>query len=69
MIAFSFLVFTGLVRILWPEGRDLLVMSMLPGDLSVTEAAFSSLLDHLRQGSGLVDSLTVFCREVLYEII
>ena len=68
-IALSFLALAWLVRMFWPDGRNLMVMYLLPGDPSRTEAAFSMLLDSLRQGFGIVDSLTVFCRHILYEII
>ena len=69
MIAMSFLLFAWTVRLLWPEGRNLLMKCLLPGDVTRTEAAFIELLRNVRQGFGLADSLTVFCREVLYEII
>ena len=69
LIALNFLIFAMVVRLLWPEGRELLVMQFLPGDPTMTEIAFSNLLDSLRQGSGMAESLTVFCREILYEIV
>lgn len=69
LIALSILIFAWTVRLLWPEGREMLAMYLLPGEPTLTEAAFSNLLENLRHGFGMADSLTVFCREVLYEII
>ena len=69
LVALSFLAFAGLVRFLYPDGRELLAGYLLPGDLTLTQSAFSGLLDNLRHGLGMVDSLTVFCREILHEII
>ena len=69
MIALSFLIFAWLVQLYWPKGRELLVMQLLPGNPTVVQAAFSDLLVNLRQGQAMADALTVFCREVLYEIV
>ena len=69
LIASGFLIFAWVVRVLWPEGREVLAAWLLPGEAAVTQAAFLALLDNLRNGFGMADSLTVFCREILYEII
>ena len=69
LIGLSFLAFALAVRLAWPEGRELLVMQFLPGESSVAQAAFSEFLDNLRTGRPMVDSMTVFCQEVLHEIL
>lgn len=68
LVALSFLIFAWSVRSFWPEGREALASHLLPQNLTVTEIAFANLLEDLRHGEGMVDSLTVFCREILYEI-
>ena len=67
MVAAAFLVFSIAVRMFWPEGTSNLRAVFLPGDLSVTEQAFSQLITDLRQGHSLEDSVTVFCRRILNE--
>ncbi len=69
LVALSFLAFAWTVRLLWPEGRAVLAMHLLPGDQTLAETAFLNLLEHLKHGERMVDSLTVFCREILHEII
>ena len=69
LVALSFLVFAWSVRIFWADGREVLTTYLLPDELSLAEAAFYNLLGDIRQGDRIIDSLTVFCREVLYEII
>lgn len=68
LTAFSFAAFVCMVRFLWPEGRELLTGFLLPGTPTFAQAAYYDLLENLQQGFGVVDSLTVFCREILYEI-
>ena len=68
LTASCFLIFVWLVRLSWSEGREVLVRYLLPGEPTHAQAVFSVLLDNLRHGMGMVDSLTVFCREILYEI-
>ena len=69
LTALCFLIFVWLVQSLWPEGREVLTKYLLPGEPALAQAAFSVLLDNLRHGMGMVESLTVFCREILYEIL
>ena len=64
-----FLIFAWTVRLLWPEGRDILAIYLIPGEPALTQSAFGALQDNLRHGMGMVDSLTVFCQEILYEIL
>lgn len=69
MIAGSFLILAWMVCLIWPEGRAVLAVHLMPGEPTLTQAAFSNLLENLRNGDRMVDSLTVFCREILHEII
>ena len=68
MIAISFGLFSLLVRLFWPEGREVLMTYLQPGQESVTQIAFSQLMGNLHQGTAIADALTVFCKEILYEI-
>ena len=65
LTAACFLAFCLLVRLVWPEGVAVLRDVMLPGEETVTELAFESMLDNLRSGEPVGDALTVFCREVI----
>ena len=38
---------------------------LIPGDPDVTKAAFSGMVDMLKDGSSVQDSVTAFCAEVL----
>lgn len=69
LAALFFLIFVWIVRHCWPEGREVLARYLLPGEQTAAQAAFSVLLENLRHGVGMVDSLTVFCQEMLYEIL
>ena len=68
MISCGLLIFALVVRLLWPEGREVLTEYLLSKP-TLAQSAFSDLLENLRCGSGMVESLTVFCREVLDEIV
>ena len=68
LVVLSFLFFALMVRFIWPEGREVLAIHLLPQNQTVTEMALSNLLEDLRHGEQIMDSLTVFCREILYEI-
>lgn len=39
---------------------------LLPGDPAVTEAALIGIIENLRGGSDLGETITVFCREILH---
>ena len=60
--------FVLLVRQIWPEESRILTSQLLPEPSRPAQIAFSELLGNLRQGSGMMESLAVFCREILYEI-
>ena len=68
MVAICFAAFVCLVRLLWPEGREILASHLLPGEATLAQAAFLELLGNLHNGTGMVESLTVFCLEILHEI-
>lgn len=67
MIAASVLIFSITVRIFWTAGTEQLQTWFLPGDETVTEAAFLVLTEDLRSGASVSDSLERFCRSVLNE--
>lgn len=65
MIAAAFLVFSLVVRLTWPDGTEVLQSILLPGDLTVTEQAFSVMISDLRDGEPITDAVTVFCQTVI----
>ena len=67
MMAAAFLVFCMAVRLFWPEGTTLLQSVFLPSDLTATEEAFSVLLEEIRQGQPVNESITAFCHKILDE--
>ena len=42
-----------------------LIRLMLPGDPEVTALALDTLIQQLKEGSGLRDALTTFCAEII----
>ena len=68
MLAVCFAAFACIVRFVWPEGKEILAGHLLPGNPTLVQAAFTDLLENLHHGFGMVESLRVFCREILYEI-
>ena len=67
LMAGFFLVFCIGVRLLWPEGTRLLQSYFLPGDLTVTEAAFSEMISDIRTGNDIGSSVTAFCQRIIDE--
>lgn len=65
LIAATFLIFSILVRMLWPAGTARLQAVFLPNTLSITEQAFSQMLADLHQGMTLGDSVTIFCHRIV----
>lgn len=59
------LLFLFSVCAFWPEGRDTLRRLVFPGDPAVTAAAFEEMTEELRSGSGVMDSLRIFCLRIL----
>ena len=68
MIAISFCFFALLVKFFWPEGREVLMGYLLPNKQTVALIAFSEMIENLQQGAIMSEALTVFCKEILYEI-
>ena len=68
MIAAALLLLSVTVRLLWPEGTDVLQSVFLPGVLTPTEHAYSQLVTDLREGTPLLESLDVFCHSVLHGV-
>lgn len=66
LTATCLLMFCILVRMFWPEGTMLLRDVVLPGEQTVTEAAFETFLSGIRTGSSFQDALTAFCTEVIH---
>lgn len=60
------LLFCMLVRMLWPEGCELLRDVILPGELSATEQSFQVMLSDLRLGEPMKDALRTFCMDVVH---
>ena len=69
MLAAAFFIFCTAVRLLWPEGTSHLQSVFLPSELTVAEEAFSVLLEDVRQGQPLDDSITAFCHKILDEAV
>lgn len=68
LIAVSFLFFSILVRLLWPEGTKALQSVFLPLELSAAEQAFIELLDDVHRGQPLDDAVITFCHRIVHEV-
>ena len=49
---------------LYPK-KDVLEKLLIPGDPQVTKAATKELIDDLRAGEGIANSLQAFCSEII----
>lgn len=65
LVAGCLLLFAISVKLLWPEGTEKLRRTLLPGEMSQTEQAFSSMLENVREGEPLGEAFTAFCRQVI----
>ena len=65
LIAGFLLLFALIVKLLWPEGTEVLREVMIPADLNATEQAFQCMMEDLRSGENLGDAITVFCRQII----
>ena len=54
-----------LARTFWPEGTALLRSVLLPGNPTVTELAFLDMMEDLRTGEPINESLSVFCKTIV----
>ena len=66
LTAVFLLLFAVGVRMVWPEGREVLRNWLLPGSPGVTEAALGEMVEDLRAGEPVGESLTAFCRQVIH---
>lgn len=53
------------VKLLWPEGNELLARLLLPVHSSGSLDAVEAFLSALRSGEPFYDSLTAFCRHII----
>ena len=44
---------------------DRILQWLIPGDSNVTSAAFSTMIENLRDGLPLYESVTAFCKEII----
>ncbi len=65
LTALCFLLFCLMVSAVWPQGKSILQEMLLPGEMSASEIAFCVMMDDLRVGESLKDSVTVFCQSVI----
>lgn len=65
MSAVFFALFLLLCSLFWPEGSAFIQDVLIPGDDAVTIRAFMNLTEELRNGTGLKESVTAFCRDIL----
>lgn len=65
MTAGFLLAFLLLTKLFWPEGSAMLRQFLIPGDPDVTSQAVSVLVDELRAGKPMGDTVQAFCAEIL----
>ena len=65
LTALCILLFALGVREFWPDGRQVLQKYLLPGEPTVTEQAFSTMVSDLTGGSSLEEAMLAFCQEIL----
>ena len=65
MTGIMLLIGCGAVRIFWPEGTELLRRFLVPGEPTLTEQAFGTLVADLRMGEAFSEAVTAFCRTVV----
>lgn len=53
------------VRIWWNDGAEQLRHWLLPGEPTVTEAAFSGFVEDIQGGMKVGDAVTAFCKEII----
>lgn len=65
LTALFLLLFVLLVRQAWPEGTAVLRSMLLPGEPTVTEAAFSEMVIDIQSGEPVREAFTAFCRQIV----
>ena len=59
------LLFTAMTAAFWPEGREVLMEMLLPGDPEVTWNALETMATQLRSGEAIGDAVMGFCRDIV----
>ena len=65
MTALAMMLFALAVGQFWPQGKEMLQEFFLPGEPTVTEQAFSGLVNDLSQGIKLEDAMAAFCQQII----
>ena len=65
LTALCILIFSLGVGKFWPEGRQVLHKFLLPGEPSVTEQAFVTMVSDLSDGVKPEEALVAFCQQIL----
>ena len=65
LTALCILLFALGVGRFWPDGRLVLQKFFLPGEPSVTEQAFSTMVSDLTGGTSLETAMIAFCQQIL----
>lgn len=65
MTAACLLLFVLFVRQAWPEGTAKLQEFLLPGEPTVTQEAFDTMIDKIQDGEPVREALTAFCQKVV----
>lgn len=60
-----FLVFTMLTMHFWPDGKEILLSWLYPGNVEETRTALQHMASRLRAGESMSDAIFVFCQEIL----
>ena len=65
LTAIFILLFSLAVGKFWPDGRQILRQYVIPGELSVTERAFSDMISELNEGVKLEEAVVTFCQQII----
>jgi len=65
LTVFFFILFLFLCSWFWPEGMNLFVDLIIPGDNTVTLQAAKNMTEYLRDGGSIQQAVDAFCREVI----
>lgn len=52
-------------RTMWQEGCELLQSVFIPGEPTITEAAFLQMMDRLHYGEPVGECITAFCKTIV----
>ena len=65
LTAICILLFSLTVGKFWPDGRQILQQYVIPGELSMTEQAFSDMISELNEGVKLEEAVVTFCQQII----